>query len=240
MKIACLVPAAGKGIRAGTDIPKQFVRLGNKTILQIMLENLYAAVHSANPLAYLHCSVATSAEWIDSVADIISETPFHHNCSIMLGGKERQDSVAQAFQPEEVQNSDIVLIHDAARPFIDTTAIKNLLEACMHTGAAVPVLPCKDTVKIVNTQNGLIQSTPDRSSLRSVQTPQAFSTSIYAKCLQILAQNAYNVTDDASIAEKAGVPIAFVPGHEIMFKITTPFDLHIAEMIVEGRFKGIL
>lgn len=146
---------------------------------------------------------------------------------IVAGGEQRSDSVRHAL--DAVPDAEAVLVHDAARCLTPISVIRTVVQAVLagHR-AVVPVLPVIDTIKQVDPQ-GEVLSTVDRSTLRVVQTPQGFAADLLRRAHQ---QPGGPVTDDAGLVERLGEPVTTVPGHAYAFKITTPFDLLIAESLV--------
>lgn len=143
--------------------------------------------------------------------------------SICPGGKRRQDSVLAGL--ERLSSCRWVIIHDGARPCLDTNIIKSGLEAVEDTGAAVPAMPATDTIKIVS-PDGLVESTPTRDSLWLVQTPQVF---LYDILLTAHRSTKKYFTDDAALVESAGCPVKIFPGLAQNIKVTTPADLLLVE-----------
>ena len=153
--------------------------------------------------------------------------------AVVGGGASRQDSVAAAVAalPSDV---DIVLVHDAARPLVPVQVVDAVVEALLAGAPAViPVLPVADTLKRVDPA-GLVTGTVPRSEVRAVQTPQGFHREVLAKA-HAAADPLDPVTEDAGLVERMGVPVPTVPGSGHSFKITTPFDLLVAEAILSSR-----
>jgi 2-C-methyl-D-erythritol 4-phosphate cytidylyltransferase len=147
--------------------------------------------------------------------------------SICVGGSRRQDSVANGLS--ELPPCDWVLVHDGARPFVDEILISRGLEAARATGAAIPGIPPKDTVKVVDASD-VVQSTLDRNSLRIIQTPQVFRRDILEKAhCEVTA----DVTDDAAMVESLGASVRVFTGSYRNIKVTTPEDKAIAEALLK-------
>ena len=127
----------------------------------------------------------------------------------------------------------LVAVQDGARPLITWQVIDRVVRAANTYGAAVPAIPVKDTIKTVN--GGIVKQTPDRSSLRAVQTPQVFDISLLKAALKKAAAEGAEVTDDASAVELMGMSVKVVEGDERNLKITTPMDLKIAELLLEDK-----
>ena len=149
----------------------------------------------------------------------------------MLGGTERQDSVYNALKSIADTETDIVLIHDGARPFISNRIINDGIKYANEYGAAAPGVMPKDTIKVKNENNFSI-NTPDRSSLVAIQTPQVFKYKEILKCHEKVKVNKEVVTDDTMVAEKYGYKVYLYEGEYTNIKVTTPEDLILGEMLI--------
>jgi 2-C-methyl-D-erythritol 4-phosphate cytidylyltransferase len=151
---------------------------------------------------------------------------------VLAGGAERTDSVRLALEYalREIPDTSIVLVHDAARAFTPGEVVRRVVEA-VEAGhpAVIPVLPMADTVKQVDA-DGVVIATPDRAALRIVQTPQGFTADVLLRA----HASGIQATDDAGLVERLGVPVTTVEGHANAMKITTPFDLAVAEALLTG------
>ncbi|MFZ7943154.1 2-C-methyl-D-erythritol 4-phosphate cytidylyltransferase [Neobacillus sp. 19] len=153
--------------------------------------------------------------------------------NLVPGGDERQHSIYNALKT--VESNGIVLVHDAARPFIRKGHIHRLTETARETGAAIIGVPAKDTMKKV--QDGVVVETVERSSLWAVQTPQAFRISILREAYEKAERDHFLGTDDSSLVERLNVPVSVVEGDYDNIKLTTPEDLFFAEAILKKREK---
>ena len=155
--------------------------------------------------------------------------------AVVAGGASRQESVSLGLNAlsDKVK---LAAIHDGARPLITTQLIDTVIRAADTYGAAAPFIPVKDTIKVC--KGGLVEHTPDRKTLMAVQTPQVFDYDILRGALKKAKEEGREVTDDCSAAEMMGVKIKTVTGDERNLKITTPMDLEIAEMLLEGMQCG--
>lgn len=216
-RTVAIVPAAGSGERLGAGIPKAFVELGGRSMLEHAVDGLLASgvVDSV-----------TVAVPEDLLAD--TESLLAGRASVVVGGAQRPDSVRSALAA--VGEPDFILVHDAARPLTPLDQIQRVV-AALEAGlrAVIPVLPVADTIKAVDA-NGAVLGTPERAGLRAVQTPQGFETALLRRAYQ---QNA-SVTDDASLVENLGVPVHTVAGDPLAFKVTTPLDLRLALAVLES------
>jgi 2-C-methyl-D-erythritol 4-phosphate cytidylyltransferase len=235
-RVVALVPAAGRGVRLGAPVPKALVPVCGAPLL----------VHAVRGLLAAGCVdqvvVAAPPDMVDVVVDALSE--FGAAVRVVPGGEERSDSVRLALDEAVAIHPDtrVVLVHDAARCFTPPEVVRAVVEAVKAGAPAViPVLPVTDTVKQVDSE-GRVVATPDRSRLRIVQTPQGFDVDLLRRAHGIdgsplqagLPQQDAPVTDDAGLVERLGEPVATVAGHPYALKITTPFDLVVAEALFSG------
>lgn len=224
MSVVALVPAAGRGVRLGREIPKALVPVGGVPLLTRAVRGLFASgeVH--------HVVIAAPPSDVDQVnAATAALAPRGSAVHVLAGGAERTDSVRIALNHalRAIPDTSIVLVHDAARAFTPPEVIAAVVHA-VRAGhdAVIPVLPVTDTIKEVN-EAGVVVSTPDRSALRVVQTPQGFR----AETLLAAHRRGSSATDDAGLVEECGGEVHTVPGHPHAMKITTPFDLAVAEIV---------
>ncbi len=212
-----VVPAAGSGERLGAGIPKAFVSLGSRTMLERAVDGLLASGVIGRVV------VAAPAERVDQTAELLSGRAI-----VVEGGAERSDSVRRAL--DAAGDCEFVVIHDAARPLTPADQIRRVVTALRQgMRAVIPVLPVIDTIKAVDA-NGVVLGTPERAGLRAVQTPQGFETALLRRAYERAGTAA--VTDDASLVENIGTPVHTVAGDPLAFKITTPLDLRLAEAVL--------
>ncbi len=152
--------------------------------------------------------------------------------AVVAGGSSRQESVHLGLNALSSKCT-LAAVHDGARPLITWQVIDRVIRAANTYGAAAPAIPVKDTIKVVN--GGVVSNTPDRANLRAVQTPQVFDFDMLRGALKKAKQEGVQVTDDCSAVEHMGFSVKIVEGEEENIKVTTPMDLKIAEMILEGR-----
>lgn len=150
--------------------------------------------------------------------------------AVVVGGGSRQESVWLGLNALS-KGVELAAVHDGARPLVSGALIDRVVRAGHSYGAAAPAIPVKDTIKVE--QGGMIASTPDRSTLRAVQTPQVFDFDLLRGALQKAEKDGAAVTDDCSAVERLGMNIRLVEGEERNLKVTTPLDLKIAEMLLE-------
>jgi 2-C-methyl-D-erythritol 4-phosphate cytidylyltransferase len=209
-------------MRLAAGMPKAFVPLRGRPLVWHCVQGLLAS-------GCIHVVVvAVGAQHHDCARTILAEAG--EQVRIVTGGAHRSDSVRAALH--SVPDADVVVVHDAARCLTPTTVIHAVVHAVLAGApAVVPVLTVVDTIKQVDS-NGRVVRTVDRSALRAVQTPQGFAADLLRRAHQAPSAP---VTDDAGLVEALGVPVTTVPGHPHAFKITTPFDLAIAEMLTGAQ-----
>jgi 2-C-methyl-D-erythritol 4-phosphate cytidylyltransferase/2-C-methyl-D-erythritol 2,4-cyclodiphosphate synthase len=221
---AAIIPAAGSGTRMGFDYPKQFHLLNG---IPILVRTVNAFLE--NP-EICRCIVVVPVEWIDVSKDLLKQHGLNiGRVSVCAGGRRRQDSVRAGLALLD-QTVDIVLVHDGARPLVDQETITRCCQAARTNGAAIAAIPVKDTLKKA-TEAGQILSTIDRQGLWQAQTPQAIRLSLLQKAYDEAGDA--DATDEASLLERAGIPVTIVEGSETNLKITRPEDLRLAELIVQ-------
>jgi 2-C-methyl-D-erythritol 4-phosphate cytidylyltransferase/2-C-methyl-D-erythritol 2,4-cyclodiphosphate synthase len=214
-----LIVAAGRGSRFGAAAPKQYVELAGRPVLRHSLETFLKHPQIDAVRVVIH---ADDRAMYQAAASGLSPL------EPVTGGATRQESVRRGLESLRDRAPGIVLIHDAARPLVDSALIDRMLAALAASPGAIPVLPVADTVK--RASNGIVQETLDRQTLWRAQTPQAFR---YGEIMA--AHNAAagrELTDDAAVAEAAGLAVALVPGQEENFKVTTEADLIRARQLL--------
>ena len=235
MQVFAILPAAGVGTRMAASQPKQFLELNGLPILIHSLRAfaavprvtaIYVAVRR-NEMERVEAQVAEHAEKFD----------FAGRVHVVAGGDNRQESVANALAALKSEDDDIVLVHDAVRPLIDKATIERTIDAVMTHGAAIVGLPAIDTVKQVErTAHGaLVTSTIPREFVVLAQTPQGFRYGLLRRAFAEATEDGFVGTDEASVVERAGHPIAVVPGSQVNLKITQPGDLALAEFYLRQR-----
>lgn len=222
-----LIPAAGMGRRMGSDRNKLLLKLLGKPLITWSLQ---AAAD------------ATSIKWIGIMGqpadltefkNILSQLNLSKPVELIVGGETRQESVYNGLQalPPDAQR---VLIHDGARCLATSELFDRCSEALLTCEGLIAAVPVKDTIKVVDSQ-GIITATPERKDLWAAQTPQGFNVELLKGCHAQGKELGWQVTDDAALLEKCGLPVKIVPGEETNLKLTTPVDLAIAEFILQQR-----
>lgn len=224
MSITAIIVAGGVGKRFGSDKPKQFLEIANKPIIIHTLEKFQAAEKIENIIIAVH------TDWYNHTKELLTKYDGAKVSELIIGGRTRQDSVAAALRTETATNSEIILVHDAVRPFVSPALINQVAEMTDDYGAVVPTVAVKDTIKEI--RNGGIK-TLDRSKIFAAQTPQGFWTSSLEDAMkQAIAAN-FEATDDASVLEFVGFKIKNIEGEETNIKITTPLDMQYANLILQ-------
>lgn len=216
--VSVVVPAAGKGLRMGSDQPKQYLPLAGTLILERTLRKMLA-LKPANV-----CLVVSSDD------DQWSNLESAHRCLIAEGGDTRAASVLSGIARLELNEHDWVLVHDAVRPLVLLSDIKHLLESVSDDGGLLAV-PVVDTLKQANDLDEVI-ATPDRSRYWQAQTPQLFQAGKLTRALQHASENNLEITDEASAMEAAGFTPKLIAGQRTNIKITTKEDLAYAEFLL--------
>ena len=231
MQVFVILPAAGLGTRMAGPQPKQFVSLAG---LPILIHSLraFAAVERVSMIY-----VAVRASEIERVEQQVAEFGLAARVRVVEGGDNRQESVSHALAALKADADDIVLVHDAVRPLIDVATIDRTIDAVIEHGAAIVGLPAVDTIKQVErTAHGaLITSTIPREYVVLAQTPQGFRFGLLEKAFAEATADGFVGTDEASVVERAGLPVAVVHGSQVNLKITQPGDLELAEFYLRQR-----
>lgn len=224
-KNCALIVAGGKGKRMGKDINKLFLTLKGKPILAYTLD-----IFQKCDLIDRIILVAAEDEIPYCKNEVILKYGIKKVKKVVAGGKERQESVQNGLC--HIDEDEIVLIHDGARPFLNTQIIEQGIKYTKMFGACACGVEPKDTIKIKSV-DGFSKSTPDRSSLFCVQTPQCFKAEIIKKAHEKVSKDKIAVTDDTMAAEYAGYKVYLFEGSYENIKLTTPEDLLIGEKILE-------
>src|SRR5260221_6790379 len=214
-RTAAILVAAGRGLRAGSGGPKQYRSIGGQTVIFGAMQpfcrhpEIFAVQPVLNP--------DDTTIFNDAVTELRHEPP-------AIGGATRQASVHAGLEALASQKPDVVLIHDAARPFVSAALISRAIKAASRTGAAIPAIPVSDTVKLIDA-NGNVEATPERARLRVAQTPQAFRFDVILDAHRRAARDGRSdFTDDAALAEWAGLTVATFEGDPANMKLTTTED----------------
>ncbi|MFI3262752.1 MAG: 2-C-methyl-D-erythritol 4-phosphate cytidylyltransferase [Rikenellaceae bacterium] len=221
-KISVIIVAGGSGNRMGANIPKQFLILGDKPILMHTIERFYEAIPSAELILVM--SSTEFDRWETLCKKYTFEIPHKTTC----GGSTRFSSVKNGINAASL-DSEIIMIHDGVRPFIDKTTIFNTLGALPKTGAVIPAINLVDSIR--EEKESGIYKVADRTKFKLIQTPQVFYSEIIRKSYN-RNDNAL-FTDDATVAEYSGYEITLCEGNSNNIKITSPIDLAIGNVILK-------
>jgi 2-C-methyl-D-erythritol 4-phosphate cytidylyltransferase/2-C-methyl-D-erythritol 2,4-cyclodiphosphate synthase len=225
MHVTAIVAAAGRGARVGGATPKQFLDLGGQTVLERSV-GIFLGHEAVNDLVVALPRDQSGARpaWLDAASKPVA---------IAEGGSRRQDSVANAFDRVPAR-AEIVLVHDAARPFASAALVSRTIAAAAASGAAVAALPASDTVKQASEDGRFVRTTLARETIFLAQTPQAFTRAVLADAIA-LGRSGFAATDEAMLAERAGHRVQLVEGERSNVKITTTDDLETARESGQGR-----
>ncbi len=212
----------------GSGIPKQFLTIGGLPILVHSLRVLEAAASVAEVILAVS---AGDREYC--LREIVTPHGFTKVKKVVTGGEHRQDSVRHGLE-SITDDTDVVLVHDAVRPFLTVDMVEQVIARAAQYGAAVVAIPMRDTVKQAGA-DGLIASTVDRNGLWLAQTPQAFRLALLREAHQKALLEAVHATDDAQLVERLGHRVALVEGNGQNIKITRPEDLALGEAILAAR-----
>jgi 2-C-methyl-D-erythritol 4-phosphate cytidylyltransferase/2-C-methyl-D-erythritol 2,4-cyclodiphosphate synthase len=239
MHVTAIIAAGGRGQRFGADRPKQLLSVGGRPILERSVDafashpsvdSLIIALPQAlvdDPPEYLRAAKSSSSG--DAASLALRGKP----CVVVAGGDRRQDSVMNAFRAAG-RTADLLVIHDAARPFATADLIGRTIAAAAESGAAVAAMQSRDTVKLAGSDDeGKLLSieTLPRHRIYLAQTPQAFRREVLLRAFEAGARENLHATDEAALVELAGLPVRLVDGEASNIKITTPDDLVVAEAI---------
>lgn len=225
--ITVIVAAAGRGSRMKRAENKVFLPLDGNAILSYSIER-FAHRDDVGEL------IVISAEHeVEQMRRLVDSCGVMIPVKIVVGGSERQYSIANALQ-EVNERSELILVHDGARPLVTDAVIENVIRLARENGASIAAVAVKDTIKKVDA-DGMVIDTPPRQSLYAVQTPQGFEARLLKKAYAQAKEDGFLGTDDASLVERLGKKVAIAEGDYQNIKITTPEDLMIGEALLKGR-----
>lgn len=214
-----IITAGGIGKRMGGSIPKQFLLLNDKPILMHTIEHIHAFDSSAELI------VTLPGDYLKDWDEMCQKYAFDIRHEVITGGEERFDSIKNAL---EKANGDWIAVHDGVRPFVNKSVLNQLLVEVKSHRAVIPVIPVKETLRIVDGENN---ATVHRDHYRVVQTPQVFEAKLIKKAYE--QKYVTSFTDDASVVEAIGARVHLIPGNDENIKITTPLDLSVAAIILK-------
>ena len=225
-KTSAVIVAAGSSTRMNS-VNKQFLELGGMPVLARTVQ----AFEFTDIISEIILCV--KREDLQRTRELVEQYRFKKVKDIALGGDTRQASVLNALKLVS-EDAKWLAIHDGARPFVTPDEITRCALACEAYGAAALAVPVKDTIKVVD-GHGFIASTPERDTLRAVQTPQVFLLEDYRAAVEQLGDAVYSFTDDCRLMEQVGKPVFLVDGSYENIKITTPEDIPTAQAILKNR-----
>lgn len=236
LRIVALVPAAGLGVRMaggrsakGAAPPKQLLELDGVPILFLTLRRLAAGKRIERLIVAVRPGDQTAVEARGKKEEYAARL------TVVAGGESRQESVAKALEKVPA-GTDLVLVHDAVRPFVEPAVIERVIDAAAQTGAAIVGLPATDTVKQVEPAGGGRQSritaTIPRERIVLAQTPQVFRCALLKEAMAAAEKDGFRASDEAGLVERLGHPVTVVMGSERNIKITTPADLELARLLL--------
>ena len=232
---SAIIVAGGKGLRMGTDLPKQFLPIGGRPVLMHTLEAFERAIPGISLILVLPHDQQTFWQ------ELCEQHHFTLPHTVVDGGETRFHSVLNGLQAihKKAGERPLVAVHDGVRPFVSEDVIRRCFEAAREHGAVVPVVPVVETLRqlspipnppLFEREGAGVSRTVDRSLYRLVQTPQTFQLDILLRAYEQPYRETF--TDDASVVEALGYPITLVEGNRENIKITTPFDLTVAEALL--------
>lgn len=227
-KVVAVIPAGGTGKRMGSAVPKQFLMLGDRPLILHAL-----LIFERAPTVAEVILVVPRDERDRALREVVERYGLKKVRKVVAGGATRQESVYHGLG-ETGEDTEIVVVHDAVRPFVTEDMIERSIEAARQDGGAIVAVPMKDTPKQAG-PDGKIQRTLDRSGLWLAQTPQTFRRGILIEAYRKAEIDGLHATDDAALVERMGHPVGIVPGSWENIKITTSEDLVIAEAILAAR-----
>lgn len=224
--VTVIFPAAGKGKRMMAGMNKVLLELAGIPILIRSLRRF-----SECPLVD-NLVVVVAEHEIETVKDMLSQETGLKPWIVVAGGSERQYSVLNGIKAADGADDDVILVHDAARPLVSNETIEATIEAVRLYGGAIAAVPAKNTIKVCDA-DGVVVSTPDRSALWEIQTPQGFRRGILLQANHQAEADGFLGTDDSSLVERIGVKVHIVESDYRNIKLTTPEDMIVAEAFLE-------
>lgn len=225
MKVGLLVAAAGPGSRLGRDRPKALVEVAGVPLVVRTLR-CFECVDLVD-----RAVVVVPPKHVRDIQNCLKEAFPETSIHVVKGGSERQISVANGLAAFD-EGTELVAIHDAARPFVGEQAIREVIKAAQTTGAATVAVPCVDTI-LESDEDGMLAATPDRNGLWACQTPQVFALEVIRAAHERAAKLGALYTDDATLVRAAGHQVKIVLGSPENIKITTQSDLAFAEFLIQ-------
>lgn len=235
-RIAVIVPAAGLGTRMGAELPKQFLELDGVPLIVFTLRRLAACS------AITDFFISTRADDIVALQDMVAKAGLGRPARVVHGGDTRQQSVANALAQVD-PSTEIVLVHDAVRPFVTLAQIDRVIAEARARGAVILGIPAIDTVKEVKRATlpedmALITATIPRERIVLAQTPQAFTYTLLRDAFRKAQQDGVTASDEAALVERLGHDVFVVLGSERNIKITRPADMDLARFYLDQEHRA--
>lgn len=225
MRVVAIIPAAGRGERMGQGDSKAFLALAGQPLLFYTLNR----VHDCEILDEL--VLVVPGDKLPVSRGLVAEGGFSKVKKVVAGGESRQESVAKGLA-EVDPSADIVVIHDGARPLVDSRLIEEAIKAAREFGAVAAAVPVKDTVRTISVEGRLLDRL-ERDRVALVQTPQAFNYDWFKQAHERAKEDGFLATDDAALVERLGRPVHMILGAYSNIKVTTPEDLLLAEALLK-------
>lgn len=229
-RATAIVLAAGDSRRMGGDTAKTYLPIGGRPLVLRTLDRMFSAASVDEVVLVVAGDRITQCESMLRADPVLRDRRW----ILQAGGVTRQQSAKCGLERVE-SAAEIVIIHDGARPFVSAGLIDRCVEVAAERDAVVVGLPVRDTIKVVS-EDHWIQTTPERSSLWEIQTPQVFKRELIVAAHQRAERESAQVTDDAMVVERLGIPVYVLEGEQTNFKITVPDDVWLAEALIrDGR-----
>lgn len=226
MKVIAIIPAGGKGIRSGLSLPKQFIKIKGKELISYTIE----VFQRCKDIDKIY--VAASGEYFPLLEKCRKKYRFTKLKDFIPGGNERQDSVYNVLRAGKFDNDDIIVVHDAARPLLSQSLLKNVIAVAKKSGNGVLAVKAGDTLAA---GEEYIKSYPERDNIHYIQTPQVFRYSEIRSAFDKAYRENYYGTDESMLVKRLGHKVRLVPGSYLNFKITTPEDIKLLKKILSGK-----
>ena len=226
--VCAVIAAAGLSRRFSGETKKQFAELGGRPLVTWCLSAMETSELVADVV------VAVPEDEMERSRGLFASFGFEKISAVVAGGASRHESVRNGFSaaPDEAE---ALLVHDAARPFVDRETIRRAIDGCGETGACVCAVPVSDTLKEADGEGRFVLGTVSRERLWRAQTPQVFSREVFRKICSSGGADALSATDEAALAEAAGVRVKMVEGSGLNMKVATREDFEIAELVARNR-----
>lgn len=226
MKKIVIIPSGGKGLRLGTDIPKQYVKVNNKELIAYTID-VFEQCNEIDEIV-----IAAQKDYFNLLNEIIKKYSFRKVLKIVEGGKERQDSVYNALSSLSASNRDLILVHDAARPLLPQKVLLSALQSAENFDNVVVGIKAKDT--LIKGSDSVL-SYVDRSEIFYAQTPQIFRYGILKSAMEKAIRKSFLGTDESMLVHKASYKVKLVEGSVYNFKVTTKDDLDLFTSLVNNK-----